>query len=59
MDMVTDHTDIMVMDMVTMDITGMAMDMAMDIMVTSMESKIYVCIKHCTISLPNTVIKLR
>merc|ERR1712098_808708 len=38
---------------------GMAMDMVMDIMVTCMESKIYVCIKHCIISLPNTNIKLR
>merc|ERR1712198_287338 len=56
MDMATDHTDIMDMAMVIMVIMDMVMVMVMAIMVTFMESKIHVCIKHCIISLPNTYV---
>merc|ERR1712198_475025 len=56
MDMATDHTDIMDMAMAIMVIMDMVMVMVMAIMVTFMESKIHVCIKHGIISLPNTYV---
>merc|ERR1712198_364552 len=56
MDIVTGHTDIMDMAMVIMVIMDMVMVMVMAIMVTFMESKIHVCIKHGIISLPNTYV---